>query len=41
MKKVYASLALLWIALASTYAQASQPTELLKNPSFEEEADEK
>ncbi len=38
MKKIYASVALLWLALASTYAQASQPTELLKNPSFEEDA---
>ena len=37
MKKIYASVALLWLALASTYAQALQPTEFLKNSSFEEE----
>ena len=38
MKKIYASIALLWLAFAATYAQSSLPTELLKNPSFEEEA---
>ena len=38
MKKVYASIVLLWLALTATYAQTSQPIELLKNPSFEEEA---
>ena len=37
MKKVYASIALLWLALTAAYAQTSQPIELLKNPSFEEE----
>ena len=38
MKKIYASIALLWLAFAATYAQSSLPTELLKNSSFEEEA---
>lgn len=38
MKKIYASIVLLCLTFAATYAQTSQPTELLKNPSFEEEA---
>ena len=38
MKKVFAYVTLLWFGLTISYAQSSQPIELLKNPSFEEEA---
>lgn len=38
MKKVYAYLTLLWFGLTISYAQSAQSVELLKNPSFEEEA---
>ena len=38
MKKVYAYITLLWFGLTISYAQGAQSVELLKNPSFEEEA---
>ena len=39
MKKLYVAIALLVLGIVGIYAQGHQPPQLLKNPSFEEEAE--